>query len=358
MGHFRQGAFAALSLASFVIAFGASNCASPTQIIVNVQASSALCRGMATGIAVTTRENIDADPLEIYQEGCADGTQVGTLTVTPSGGNDAWIGIRVVAAVGNDSANPDRCGRTDVDGKANWDDCILARRTVRFVAGETVSLTIRLTEDCVGQYCGDDRECNLGQCVKPDQLQPDGGNATEQDAGLDASTDGEPVDAGADACSDCLGTCMPATGDCIVDCDPARCRGKVVCGGSLNCRINCNGADDCERTRCDTTGTCTFDCSSGTTQSRCPGIACRASTCEVACTGAAATCKDVFVDGGANRITCAIGANNQPTCESTSCSGGTCVRTCADGGLGCKLGDNSRCSGNCAAYEDAGDGGR
>lgn len=354
MRRLRLGTFAGATIAGLALAASAPSCASPTQIVVDVQATSELCAAMTTGIAVTTRDNIENEPLEIYQEGCATGQQVGTLTITPSGAKDEWVGIRIIASVGDDP-DPDRCGRTDASGEANWEDCILARRSIRFVPGETVRLTVRLTEDCVGQYCGADKECNLGQCVKPDDLQPDGGNVDPPDPpGRDGAPDAdEPIDAAADACTYCLGECNPEANRCVVDCEGEGCS-KRVCGAGLDCVIRCRTTNACVFTKCDTTGSCSFECT-GAGQRHCQDIACRASSCNVRCSGGDRTCLGVTMDGGTNSLSCGV-VSDGPTCVDTTCFG-TCARDC-DGGLGCAVDDESRCVGDCTNWEDAGDGGR
>jgi hypothetical protein len=354
MSRFRVGAIAGFGAALVAIGLAAPNCASATQIIIDVQATAELCASIKTGIAVTMPEEINEKPLDIYQDGCADGDEVGSLTIAPSGAKDDEVGVRIVAAVGNDP-DPDRCGRSDIGGRPNWDNCILARRFLRFVPGETRRITVRLTPDCVGQYCGGALECNLGVCVRPDTVQPDGGNVTDAGPGDSAVPDAA-GDGAVDVCSGCAGDCDPIANTCNVDCDPVRCNNRVVCRGALDCTIQCKDQNDCVKTRCETTGRCSFSCINGTTR-RCQDIACRASLCQVTCSSAEGTCSNVGMDGGTARITCGIAGTGKHTCEDVRCEG-ICARSCADGGLGCKLDDSSSCTGVCANWEDAGDGGR
>ena len=65
MRRFRAGAFLGTGLAGGLLAFGIANCASPTQIVVDVRADRSICATLATGISVTTVENIDREPLEV-----------------------------------------------------------------------------------------------------------------------------------------------------------------------------------------------------------------------------------------------------------------------------------------------------
>lgn len=360
MGRLRAGAMLGTGIAGGMIAFAAANCASPTQIIVDVRADRSICPMLATGIAVTTLENIDTDTLEVYENGCDEGTdRVGTLTITPSGSNDDWVGIRVVGAV--NQADPDHCGLPGPDEKPLWNDCVLARRRVQFVPGKTVTITVRLTERCVDRFCGGDLECNLGVCVQPGQVQEDGGNSPPQQDGdlpiddVFVPDSGPPKDAtidvvDQDACARCNGTSCSA-GECKVDCNAIDCVNKTFCAEGLNCTIDCLAANKCFATRCATDGTCTFNCTGGQGQARhCDSIACSASTCNVTCADAEGTCTGVYLDGGTNNVKCTPTLDGQPTCDRVECRGGTCARTCADAGCG----PETSCSGNCAAWEEAG----
>ncbi len=357
MGRLRAGALLGTGIAGAMLGFAVANCASPTQIVVDVRADRSICTTLVTGIAVTTLDRIDTETLEIYENGCEAGTdQVGTLTITPSGSNDDWVGIRIVGAV--NEADPDRCGLPGVDGKPIWDDCVLARRRVQFVPGKTVTITVRLAERCVDRYCGGDLECNLGVCVRPDQVQQDGGNSpADRDGDVsddvfvpDDGGDEASIDAAADACSRCNGTSCSA-GECKVDCSLVDCVNKTFCADGLNCTIECLAENTCFATRCATNGSCTFNCTGGQGQARhCDSIQCAASTCNVSCANAEATCTGVYVDGGTNTIKCTPTNGGKPTCDRVECQGGACTRTCGDGGCGLE----TLCSGNCEKWEDAG----
>jgi hypothetical protein len=54
-------------------------------------------------------------------------------------------------------------------------------------------------------------------------------------------------------------------------------------------------------------------------------------------------------------MTCDVAPGPRPTCDGVVCAGGTCSRVCAQGGLGC--GPTAACTGDCANWQDAGDGG-
>lgn len=372
MTRVRVAPLAALVLAGGLAAVAAANCASPTQIIVDVRVDSSLCSQINTGIAIGAPDTIADAKLSVYQAGCrsagASGqNQVGALTITPNGSDDGEVSLRIVAAVG-DRANPDACGREDnVTGRADWSSCVLARRTTRFVPGETVTLTVRLTSDCVGQYCGDVNECSSGQCVRPEQVQTDGGVLDATVIDFDSGPD--PVnDAGADACAvDCIGpnvACDAPQKKCTITCGQGaqKCDDTTRCGGDFACLIACGGAQapnavngPCRDVRCTSSRSCEFDCT-GPGTDHCRGIECRGQTCKVSCSNTDSTCRDVAMDAGTNTISCEPTDRGNPTCKDIVCSG-DCTRTCGDAGLGCAAGDQSRCNSDgdgCARFEDAG----
>lgn len=368
MTRVRVAPLAAFVLAGGIVAVAAANCASPTQIIVDVRADQSLCARINTGIAIGAPATIGKSTnLSVYQAGCreagGDGqSQVGSLTITPSGGDDAEVSVRVIAAVG-DRPNPDACGREDIDGKEDWSSCILARRTTRFVPGETVTLTVRLTSDCVGQYCGDLNECSSGQCVRPEQVQSDGGVLDATVIDVDTGAD-PPIDAGVDACAvDCIGPqteCNAPEKTCKIACGGppgSRCGPGTRCGGDFDCVIACRSMDRavddaCKGFTCATSGKCEIDCR-GSGASHCVDLGCRADECKVSCDTRDSTCTNIAMDGGKNVISCDPTSSDLPSCKHVACDG-DCTRTCGDAGLGCAAGDRSRCDGDCAAWEDAG----
>lgn len=367
----RVAPLAALVLAGGLAAVAAANCASPTQIIVDVRVDSSLCSGINTGIAIGAPSKIENAALTVYQAGCRSAggsgqSQVGALTITPSDADDGEVTLKIVAAVG-ERANPDACGREDNEtGKADWSSCILARRTARFVPGETVTLTVRLTSDCVGQYCGAVNECSSGQCVRPEQVQTDGGVLDATVIEIDSGPEPD-LDAGADACVEgCVGPnaeCNATEKKCKITCGEGQCKAGVRCTGDFDCDFVCGGLENgakrttCDRVSCKTTGTCNFDCR-GSGDTHCKNIACSAKTCTVACSTTKSTCIGVTMDAGTNSITCeATSANpRNPSCKDVTCFGGKCTRDCDDDGVGCALNDNSFCAdgGDCTGWEDAG----
>jgi hypothetical protein len=361
MARFRLGAFTGILVAGAAIALTSANCAAPTQIIVDVRTDRPLCESIHVGVAITKPDDVDKEPLAIYEENCQVGTDdIGTLTIVPSGAKDAELAVRIVAGVNGTRANA--CGLPDSKGNPQWQNCILARRPLKFVPGQTVSITVILSQQCVGQICEGEKECNLGKCVEPEKVNPDGGNAALKDG--EAYEDAHPpqpdgsLDASADACAACVGTtgataaCDGVTGKCNVTCNGTACQGQSLCGGKLDCTINCTNADSCKNTQCTTAGSCEFTCS-GVGTPRCEGIHCSGGSCKVTCSEADDTCSNVTLDAGANLVSCLPSTNAKATCNGVDCNGGTCVRACNDGGCT----GPTTCTGNCTGWEDGGDGG-
>jgi hypothetical protein len=211
---------------------------------------------------------------------CTEGPaprRIGTLVVTPSGGDGAVV---VVAAFGN--ARPDDC-----IAPRFGPGCIVARRKFSFVDHTPVTLPIVLDPACAGVPCDENStcvgakcvtskvDCASGTCTIAGQL-PDGGlvavDATSSldgapnadatsDAGDDASAgDGSVSDAtvegGVDASPDggtcpALTTCIGSPVACAISDGTVACCyvgagascGKVgACAGLSGC---CQSAEDC-----------------------------------------------------------------------------------------------------------------
>ena len=361
----RYGAYVGLVLGALFVSLASSQCADPTQIVVDVRTDRELCTNITrTGIAVTSPSQVDSAPLSVFEEsGCeGPGDRIGTLTITPSGKSDDEVAFRVVAAVNGKSVA--------LCAPGNWDDCIVARRRVRFSPGKTSTVTVILAKACIGLYCGGELECDTrGKCVRPEDVLPDGGTVLDANVvdppdggqGSDAGDSGvTPYDGG--VCANCSGTCVAATGKCTVNCGDllgGGCVDKVVCGpGIKDCIINCPKKGSCQNTRCENAGgSCEFNCSAvlGDTSDRCKNIACSASSCSVKCPENITTCNGVYVDGGTNSVACS-GTGVAPACDDVHCFGGTCVRDCDGGGPpnGSTCGPTSSCSGNCAGWDDGG----
>ena len=174
----RTGVLIGVAAAVLVTAVNTINCASATTITVEVRGDNDICGQInETGIAVTAAKDVDeAQDFVKFQPGCQDG-KVGTLVITPHSSDtadrNARIGIRVVAGLDNKSANA--CN--DPEGKVG-PNCILAKRTIQFVEGSDVPVTVTLNGRCVNFQCPDHTTCNPNEpdpdtakrCVAPDKV--------------------------------------------------------------------------------------------------------------------------------------------------------------------------------------------
>lgn len=356
----RRGAIIGGTIVGSLLAvIAAVDCASPTQIIIDVRADKDLCEDsthpLSVGFGVTKEadvEKLDA-ALEDFQDGCkvkADGV-VGTMVIKPSGDKNATIGIRVVAAVGGD---PQAC-------QTDQSNCIIATRLVRFQPGETVRETVALSGACKGEVCGENQDCVAGKCVDRSAIQddggvePDSGHPTEPDQFVPPPDTGIPDAGPGDACAHCTwGDPTKATCDrntCTIQCTDTDCTDRVVCGNGLDCVINCANDGTCSKLRCGPgAASCTFACSSNTGTS-CNGIQCDAGTCTVGCKGDSPTptCNGVSTFGQTNAITCTPTQAGTDTCDNVTCQGDTCKRSCGKDAGGCGL--VSACDGGCTGFE-------
>src|SRR5688572_7789361 len=99
----RVGAVLGAAATLVGLAIANANCASPTEISVDIRAESSLCTKVkSTGVAVSSPERLENEQLKVFDgPGCETppGDRFGTLTITPSGEKDDEIAFRVVAGV-------------------------------------------------------------------------------------------------------------------------------------------------------------------------------------------------------------------------------------------------------------------
>ena len=161
---------------------------------------------------------------------CAE-PSLGTLTILPSGADDAEVGIKVVMGV---KRAADTCSAPDYVG------CVVARRAVRFVPGRETRVVVEMDLACLDVPCGALESCKKGQCVPvtcagdaecgPDGGGPDGAlvDGAVPDGAVvvpDATVaDGAVPDAGPDASTDasldgpsCAGSCVVGERRCTAD---------------------------------------------------------------------------------------------------------------------------------------------
>lgn len=156
-----------------VVAFSGA-CLGPTQLVVDVR-TNVPCTDSTQfkGVAIYVGEpgiDVETRAPQLATNSCDASGEVGTLVVTPTGANDAQVGIRVVAGL---TRNPEECAAK------NYDGCIVARRTVRYLAHTSQTVVVALTSDCVGNACDLNHTCVNGSCTDTltatGPVAPDGG---------------------------------------------------------------------------------------------------------------------------------------------------------------------------------------
>jgi hypothetical protein len=114
---------------------GAPSCAAATQIVVDVQTDLPCATQVkSTDIVAAADEATLAAKKEVQasQQGCAAAPKIGSAVLIPDGSKDQEIVIRVVTGTS-------KLASLCVEGE---DGCIVARRKARFVANETVHVSV------------------------------------------------------------------------------------------------------------------------------------------------------------------------------------------------------------------------
>ena len=206
------------------------SCRDPTEITIELSTDEPCEVASAQGTNITAggRELPDDKAPGARTTSCANGN-VGTMVLLPGGSLDDAVSVRVVMGVHRSAAE---CTTSD-GGALDYDGCIVARRSLRYLPHTRLTLPIALRAVCEGKACPG-QTCVQGQCVDPtlrdpsrcideqacgeqSLLPPDAG-PPPPDAGFDASPSGAP-DSGADAEGgpgpvSCLGSPSASTGAC------------------------------------------------------------------------------------------------------------------------------------------------
>jgi hypothetical protein len=150
----RWAGYATLLVASMAT----GSCRSPTEITLEVRTDAQCSDLQGISIAVgTLGDALESRPAASTSASCDPITgRIGALVVVPSGSNTDEVGIRVVAGFGKSVAS---C-------VAPWGEgCIVARRALRFIPHEPLSVPINLSASCDGVPCDATTTCVNGQCV-------------------------------------------------------------------------------------------------------------------------------------------------------------------------------------------------
>jgi len=146
----------------------ASACLGATAIRVDVS-TEVDCGKDAPVVIVAGRDlgelqaRLEGSLITSSRSGClaADGT-VGDMVLTPATTRDGPVAFAVMTRV--DGQPPERCGDPALT-QVDRNQCIVAKRSLRFSPHETVDVAVRLRISCAGVVCPSDETCVQGQCV-------------------------------------------------------------------------------------------------------------------------------------------------------------------------------------------------
>ncbi len=193
----------------------APSCLDPTQITLEISTEAACGAVQADGVTIRVGapDTVATPQAQVIDAtGCspaagpAGSNRVGSLVVVPSGAGDT-LSLTVILGV---DRSTDQCVVDAPDG------CIVARRSLRYIAHRSLKLPIELRTDCLGVSCPADQTCVHGACV----------GASVDDTACSGDVCGESsLDGG--ACSADLATDPKNCGACGFDCSGGECKGGV-----------------------------------------------------------------------------------------------------------------------------------
>jgi hypothetical protein len=187
------------------------------------------------GVDVETRAPV------LTTTACTGSGEVGSLVVVPTAGDDAEVGVKVVAGI---TRPPEECAASGYDG------CIVSRRTLTYLAHQSQHVLIDLQRECIGNACDLNHTCVNGACS--DTV------TAAAPVTLDGSTQSGPVV----RCGD-DGTTCPANDTslaCCVAFDFDAGTGKGTCVAPHDCPsssavLYCDDSSDCAGIDADGGGT-------------------------------------------------------------------------------------------------------
>jgi len=183
--------------AVLALAIGLVGCEQVTEVRLEIT-TDALCVDIESTVITTgTLETLDERPPTTSTSTCQAG-RIGSLTVVPSGANNAAFAVKVVTGLG---ITPEECEHNGFVG-----GCIVARRALNFVPERSIELPILLEAVCIDVPCEATETCRNGRCVSAildDPLactDPLGcPPATDDAGGFDDSGVAGSIDAGSEA---------------------------------------------------------------------------------------------------------------------------------------------------------------
>lgn len=356
-------ALAAMTVLSAVF-LGGSACRGPTSITVEVF-TDAVCGDLhGVSIASSYQQSTESIPPATTTTKCANlgerRSRVGTLTILPSGADDAEIAIRVVGGIDRPI---DQC-----DAARGYEGCIVARRWIRFQPGVELTLPIELHLDCKGVACDATSTCVKAGCRSASVGDPGGCSGEEclgqspVDAAVTVSKEAA-VDSGTDSGTDDTQVADTAGDDALVDSTlvDSAVDGTVVADSSFGdttvdstfgdaddassadsameaeAPLSCPSTEKICSDKCVSSSDPAYGCGSTTCSPcdptthatyACAGGACTTTGCEAGYKDCSGACVKADPEHGCSATACTA----CPTANGVaSCSAGACVLTCNGG---------------------------
>jgi len=142
-----------------VVAMGAlplvDACRDPTYVSVLLTTDVPCDRLQGVTITVGTLGALE-DKIPATRTSACKGGEIGTISLVPTGGNEDELGIRAVMGVGRDVES---CTAPNYG-----DGCVVARRGLRYLSHQTLTLPVVLRQICNGIPCGPYETCIKGIC--------------------------------------------------------------------------------------------------------------------------------------------------------------------------------------------------
>lgn len=136
-----------------------SGCRDPTQITLTIRTDAACSDVAGTAISVGDPNQVeDLAPVATTSSCSPDpaGGDIGSLVLVPADADDAAVGVKVTLSV---AETIESCLAPP------YDECVVARRSLRYIAHTPLTLPVELNLACKGQFCAADTTCVDGRCV-------------------------------------------------------------------------------------------------------------------------------------------------------------------------------------------------
>jgi hypothetical protein len=154
----KRGAKGACTVCVLMGLLASQACRGPTQITVELTTDVRCADVRGTAITVGELTTIETKPAVAVTPACDPTTgRVGSMVIVPSGDRDEQVSFRVVMGLGRD---PSECV-----APAYGPGCIVARRALRFIPGQSLYVPIFLGTVCNGVPCEATQTCSGGSCA-------------------------------------------------------------------------------------------------------------------------------------------------------------------------------------------------